>query len=78
MSKIDALKEITRAWGLNPEEILTRQALTEPRRAIIDRNRLEQSQLHQLSVALKQQMLKGISESQSARGGCRVFILVLM
>jgi len=24
ISKIDALKEIIRAWGLNPEEILTR------------------------------------------------------
>ncbi|MCJ7424555.1 hypothetical protein MUP01_09865 [Candidatus Bathyarchaeota archaeon] len=53
MSKIDALKEIIRAWRLNPEEILTRQTLTEPRRTIIDRNQLEQSQLHQLSVALR-------------------------
>jgi len=26
--KIDALKEIIRAWGINPEEILTREALT--------------------------------------------------
>jgi hypothetical protein len=30
VSKIDALKEIIRAWGLNPEEILTRDALARP------------------------------------------------
>jgi len=28
--KIETLKEILRAWGLNPEEILSRQALTTP------------------------------------------------
>ena len=67
ISKIDALKEIIRAWGLNPEEILTRQALTEPHRTVIDRNQLETSQLHQLSVALKQQMLKEIRESQGEK-----------
>jgi site-specific recombinase XerD len=67
ISKIDALKEIIRAWGLNPEEILTRQALTEPHRTVIDRNQLEQSQLHQLSQALKQQMLKEIRESQNEK-----------
>jgi hypothetical protein len=67
MSKIDPLKEIIRAWGMNPEEILTRQALTEPHRTIIDRSQIEQSQLHQLSVALKQQMLKEIRESQGEK-----------
>ncbi len=67
ISKIDALKEIIRAWGLNPEEILTKQALTEPHRTIIDRNQLEESQLHQLSIALKRQMLKEISESQNKK-----------
>jgi len=29
VSKIDALKGIIRAWGLNPEQILTREALTQ-------------------------------------------------
>jgi integrase len=67
ISKIDALKEIMRAWGLNPEEILTRQALTEPHRTVIDRSQMEQSQLYQLSLALKQQMLKEIRESQNEK-----------
>jgi hypothetical protein len=59
-SKIDALKEIIRAWGLNPEEILTRNALAEPHRTVIDHTQLEENQIHQLSIALKQQLLKEI------------------
>jgi hypothetical protein len=64
LSKIDALKEIIRAWGLNPEEVLTREALTQPHRTVIDQSQLEQAQLAQLTTALKQQMLKEIRETQ--------------
>jgi len=64
LSKIEALKEIIRAWGLNPEEILTRQALTEPHRTVIDRTQLEENQIHTLSIALKQQLLKEFREDQ--------------
>ena len=67
ISKIDALKEIIRAWGLNPEEILTKKALTEPHRTVIDQSQIEQSQIHQLTTALKQQMLKEIRETQSKK-----------
>jgi len=66
ISKIDALKEIIRAWGLNPEEILTRDALTKPNATVIGREQLEQNQLHQLSVALKQQLLKEMRDDQNA------------
>jgi hypothetical protein len=66
LSKIDALKEIIRAWGLNPEEILTRQALTEPHRTVIDRQQQEETQIHQLSLALKQQLLKELRENPNA------------
>ena len=51
LSKIDALKEIIRAWGLNPEEILTYEVMTEPHRTIIDRSQHEQVQLNQLTNA---------------------------
>jgi hypothetical protein len=63
-SKIDALKEIIRALGLNPEEILTRDALTQPHRTVMDHSQLEQSQLSQPTLALRQQMLKEIRENQ--------------
>jgi site-specific recombinase XerD len=66
VSKIDALKEIIRAWGLNPEEILTKEALARPNATIINREQLEERQIHQLSVALKQELLKEIREEQHA------------
>src|SRR3990170_1562094 len=65
VSKIDALKEIIRAWGLNPEEILTRDALTRPNATVIGREQLEENQLHQLSIALKQQLLKEMRDEQN-------------
>ena len=67
VSKIDALKEIIRAWGMNPEEILTKDAMKRPHRTVIDRNQVEQNQIHQLSMALKQQMIKEIRESENKK-----------
>ena len=66
ISKIGALKEIIRAWGMNPEEILTQNALTKPHRTVIDHNQIEQNQIHQLSIALKQQLLKELRENPNA------------
>ena len=66
VSKIDALKEIIRAWGLNPDEILTKDALTRPNATIISRDQLEERQMHQLSVALKQEVLKEIRDENHA------------
>lgn len=64
VNKLDALKEIIRGWGLNPEEILTRDAMREPHRTVIDRSELENHQSNQLTSALKQQMLKEMRENQ--------------
>jgi hypothetical protein len=36
VSKLDALKEIIRAWGMNPEEFLTMQALSSPHATCAD------------------------------------------
>jgi hypothetical protein len=60
VTKIDALKEIMRAWGLNPEEILTRDAMAKPHRTVIANDQVEQNQIRQLSMALKNQMIKEI------------------
>ena len=64
-SKIKEPKIIIRAFGLNPEEILTREALTQPHRTVIDRSQLEQIQLVQLTTALKEQIPKEIRENQN-------------
>ena len=57
VSKVDALKEIIRAWGMNPEQILTRDALIDG--AVTYQNE-EACQNHQLTVLRNQlkQLLK--------------------
>jgi site-specific recombinase XerD len=60
-SKIDALKEIIRAWGLNPEEILTREAMSTPHRTIIGSTELENNQMKILCNALKIEMKKELA-----------------
>jgi hypothetical protein len=53
VSKLEALKEIIRAWGMNPEQLLSRDALAEG--AITHRNAedLENRQLTILSNQLR-------------------------
>jgi len=57
-SKIEALKEIIRAWGLNPEEVLTRETMCTPHRTIVDPQELENKQITILCNALKAEMKK--------------------
>ena len=44
LNKIDVLKEIMCAWGLNPEEILTRKALEQSQATAIDQNQPKKEQ----------------------------------
>ena len=60
-SKIDALKEIIRAWGLNPEEILTREAISTPHRTIVGYQNLENNQMKILCNALKAELKKELT-----------------
>jgi len=53
VSKIDALKEIIRAWGLNPEQVLTREALTQGAATYINAADRENRDLQALSRTLK-------------------------
>lgn len=36
LSKIEQLKVVIEAWGMNPDEILTREALSMPHRTVVD------------------------------------------
>lgn len=58
INKIDALKELIRAWGLNPEEILAKDAMTKGNATVIGQEQAEQNQVQQLSSALKEQVIK--------------------
>jgi hypothetical protein len=55
LGKIEALKEIVRAWGLNPEEVLTKETLSRPYAAT---GYGEEEQVKSLSQALKEMMRK--------------------
>jgi len=52
VSKVEALKEIIRAWGMNPEQVLAREALTQG--ATTNTAELENHQLTVLASQLKQ------------------------
>lgn len=53
VSKIDALKEIIRAWGMNPEQILTREAMTQPARTYVNAENHGNQELEILGKALR-------------------------
>ena len=55
ISKIDQLKLIIEAWGMNPNEILSREALTMPHATQVDS---EQEKIDALNQALKQAIIK--------------------
>ena len=57
-SKLGPLKELMRAWGLNPEEILTKEALSKSNATVIDQEQMENSQLYELHAALKRQIIE--------------------
>jgi integrase len=62
LSKIDQLKVIMEAWGLNPNEILSKEALSSPHRTIIDNRNTE---IQVLNQSLKKAIIK---ELQSQNG----------
>jgi integrase len=57
-SKIEQLKTIIEAWGMNPNEILSREALSKPHRTIIVS---EKTQVEILNQALKQAIIKELA-----------------
>lgn len=55
-SKIDMVKEFIRGLGMNPEEILTRQAFSEPHRIYVTDEEREEDQIRTLCQAFKQSL----------------------
>jgi len=54
VGKIDALKEIIRAWGMNPEQTLSKDALSDGATTYQNPEEFENRQLQILSDQLKQ------------------------
>lgn len=64
VSKIDALKEIIRAWGMNPVEILTREAMNRPHAFYTQPEQRQEEQIKALSHSLKEMMRKELLDAK--------------
>jgi hypothetical protein len=56
ISRIEMLKEIIRAWGLDPEKILVKEALMEPNRTLVAAIEREEAQVKTLANALREML----------------------
>jgi len=63
LTKIDMLKEMIRAWGLEPEKILTSEALAEPHRSYANPEEHERDQARILLDALRENLKKDLLAS---------------
>jgi integrase len=60
ISKIDRIKMFVESLGLNPDEILSKEALVKPHRTVVDH---ELKQIEVLNTALKEAILKELKNS---------------
>jgi len=65
-TKLDMLKELMRAWGLEPEKVLTREALAEPHRTYATSEDREKEEIRLLGLALRENLKKELFASLQA------------
>lgn len=65
LNKIEQLKLIIEAWGMDPNTILSRDALTMPHRTVIDP---EQNTMDVLNQALKHAIINELHEKNDQNG----------
>lgn len=63
LSKMEMLKQVARAWGLDPERILTREALASPHRSYASTLELQETHAQRLTEALREAVKKDILRS---------------
>jgi hypothetical protein len=63
-SKIEMVKEFVRGLGLNPEEILSKKAFSEPHRSYVTSQEREEDQIRALCLAFKETLKKELSTSK--------------
>jgi hypothetical protein len=66
-SRLEMLKEIVRAWGLDPEKILVREALSEPHRVVLQPVEREEDQAKTLAGALREMLRRELLDDGRAR-----------
>jgi len=68
VSKIEALKEMVRSMGMNPEQVLNSEALTNPAATIHDTESLLDHQTQVLSTTLRELLQATAGGSNALRG----------
>ena len=63
-TKIEMLKEVTRALGLEPEKILVKQALAEPHRSYVSSEEQENEEIRLLGQALRTSLKNELTSSK--------------
>jgi integrase len=66
-TKLDMLKETMRAWGMEPEKFLTKEALAEPHRSYANPQEREEEQVRLLGLALRESLKKELLASVNSR-----------
>jgi len=66
-TKLDMLKETMRAWGLEPEKILTKEALAEPHRTYANPQEREEEEVRLLGLALRETLKKELLASLNSQ-----------
>jgi len=67
-NKLDMLKTIVRAWGMDPEKILVKEAFTEPHR-FIKPDEMYQLQITTLNRTIREIITQEIAETQAPKTG---------
>ncbi len=62
LSKIEQLKLLIEAWGMDPHKILSREALSTPHTILVNS---EHGQIECLNQALKQAIIKELQQTQT-------------
>ena len=61
------LKEMMRAWGLEPEKFLTKEALAEPHRTCANPQEREEEEVRLLGLALRENLKKELLASLNSQ-----------
>lgn len=60
--------EYIRAWGMDPDQILTKKAVAQPHRIFISPPEREQIEIQQLNYALRKAIMKELLKAQRKNG----------
>jgi hypothetical protein len=52
------IKEIVRAWGMDPEKVFVKEILMEAHRTVISRTQREENHIHTLTQTLRKTLRK--------------------